>query len=112
MMSRYMLLMFLAVIISSFSQVLLKVSTRKQYKSFVREYLNPWVMAGYGMMFVSTFLVLLAFRGMEYKNGPVIESTGYIFVMLLSNVFFKEKIDRRKLFGYALILSGVIVFYM
>lgn len=112
MVNKYIILMFLAVIISSFSQILLKKSAKKEYNSFLQEYLNPLVIIGYGMMFISTFTVLLAYRGIDYKNGPIIESLGYILVMVLSFVFFKEKISKKKLIGYVLILLGVIVFYI
>ena len=29
-------------------------------------------------------LTILAFKGLDYKNGPIIESVGYIFIMILS----------------------------
>lgn len=65
------------------------------------------------MMFVSTVLTLLAYHfGVEYKNGPVIESLGYILIMILSYLFFKEKITKRKIIGNALILIGIVVFYL
>lgn len=101
-----------AVIISSFSQILLKKSAKKHYSSFVREYLNPLVIIGYGMMVVSTLLIIAAYHGLDYKNGPIIESLGYILVMVLSYLFFKERVSRRKIMGYALILLGFVVFYL
>ena len=109
-MSKYIFLMFIAVIISSFSQILLKKSTKKQYSNFIFEYLNPYVLSGYAMLLLSTVVVLLAYRGMEFKYGPIIESLGYILVMVLSYLFFKEKISKKKTLGYALILIGVIIF--
>ena len=41
--SIYYLLLFAGVLAASFSQVLLKKAAGKQHKSFLREYLNPWV---------------------------------------------------------------------
>lgn len=64
------------------------------------------------MMVISTVLTILAFRGLDYKNGPIIESLGYIFVMILSRMFLKEKITKKKILGNALILLGIIVFYI
>lgn len=111
-MNKYICFMLAAVIISSLSQMLLKKSAGLKHASFLKEYLNPWVIAGYGMMVLSTLATILAYRGMDYKNGPIIESLGYILVMILSYVFFKERIGKRKLIGYGLILVGVIVFYI
>ena len=111
-MNKYFLFMICAVIVSSFSQILLKKSARRTYASFIKEYLNPYVIVGYGMMVVSTLLIIAAYRGLGYKNGPIIESLGYILVMILSYLFFKEKVGKRKILGYALILLGVVVFYI
>ena len=111
-MNKYIMLLLLSVVIASSSQILLKKSAMKKYKSIIFEYLNPLVIIGYGMMVVSTITTILAYRGIEYKNGPVIESLGYLLVMVLSYFFFKEKITKKKLFGNMIILLGIFVFYL
>lgn len=111
-MNKYVFLLLMSVVISSCSQILLKKSAMKKYDSIILEYLNPFVIIGYGMMVVSTITTILAYRGLEYKNGPVIESSGYILVMILSCLFFNEKITRKKILGNALILFGIFVFYL
>lgn len=108
----YFLLLILSVIVSSFSQILLKKSAKKEYDSIVQEYLNPYVIIGYGMMVLSTILVILAYRGIEYKNGPVVEALGYILILFLSYAFFKEPITKKKVVGNILVLLGIAVFYM
>lgn len=108
----YILLLLSSVVIASFSQILLKKSAKKKYDSIIREYMNPYVIIGYGMMVVSTITTILAYRGVEYKNGPVIESLGYLLIMFLSYIFFKEKITKKKVIGNALVLLGIFVFYM
>ena len=104
-------MLFLSVLIASFSQILLKKSAKKQYDSFLKEYLNPYVIIGYAMMVGSTILTILAYREVAYNNGPVIESLGYILIMFLSFIFFHEKITKKKLLGNLLILAGIFVFY-
>lgn len=111
-MNKYICLLLLSVIISSCSQILLKKSAMKKYKSIIYEYLNPLVIMGYSMMVFSTITTILAYRGVEYKNGPVIESLGYLLVMILSYFFFKEKITKKKLVGNIIILLGIFVFYV
>lgn len=111
MLNKYMLLLVLSVVVASFSQILLKKSAGKIYKSLLWEYLNPWVIAGYGMMMISTLLTVGGYAGLEYKNGAVIESLGFVLVMILSRLFFREKITKKKLIGNALILLGIAVFY-
>lgn len=108
----YWLMLVLSVTVASFSQVLLKKSAAKEYDNIIREYLNPYVIIGYGMMVVSTILTIIAYRGVEYKNGPVIESLGYLLVMFLSFVFFREPVTKKKVLGNILILLGILVFYI
>lgn len=105
------LILILSVIIASFAQILLKKSAAKTYSSPIREYLNVYVICGYGMMFLSMFITVLAYRGLDFSNVPVIESLGYVVVMLLSYLFFKEKITKRKILGMAVILLGIFVYY-
>ena len=111
-MNRYWIFLCASVVIASFSQVLLKKSAGKKYSSFIKEYLNLYVITGYLMMAVSTVLTIIAYKEIAYKNGPVIESLGYILVIFLGLIFFGEKITFRKIIGNALILIGIIVFYM
>ena len=63
-------------------------------------------------MVVSTILTIIAFKELDYKNGPIIESLGYIFILFLGKIFLQEKINKKKIIGNALILSGIIVFYI
>lgn len=111
MISKYVVLLVVSVLVASVSQIILKMSASEEHKSVMKEYLNRKVIIGYGMMVLSTILTILAFRGLDYKNGPIIESLGYIFVMLLSNQILKEKITLKKVLGNALILVGIAIFY-
>jgi len=98
--------------IASFSQILLKKSAGKTYNSWIREYLNVYVICGYGMMFISMFLTIIAYAGMEFTNVQIIEATGYIMVLILSFFFFGEKITKRKLIGMLCIFAGIAVYYL
>lgn len=111
-MTKYWLFMICSVLVASISQMLLKKATLIEYKNHIREYLNVWVICGYLLMFVSTILVIFAYKGLEYKNGAVIDSLGYIFVLVLGRIFFKENITKNKITGVILILIGVIIFYI
>ena len=101
-----------SVAISAVSQILLKKSALKKYDSLIREYLNPYVIVAYAMFFGAMLIGIFALRGMEYKNGPVIESLGFILVMILSRMIFGEKLTRRKIAGTLCILAGMVVFYL
>lgn len=100
-----------AVILASFSQILLKKSAGKSYPVWWREYVNPWVICGYGMLFGSTFLNVLGLRALDYMDGSIVESLGYVLVPALSFFFFREKITLRRGLGVACIVAGMLVFY-
>lgn len=99
--------------VAAFAQVLLKKSAMEEHKSLIWEYLNLKVIAGYGIMFLGMFMNIFAYsKGVEYKNGPVMESIGNIWVVLLSFIFFAEPITKKKVLGNILIIIGIIIFYM
>lgn len=111
-MNWYIVILIISVIVAAFAQILLKKSAEKTYSSPIREYLNVYVIFGYGLMFLSMFITIMAYSGLDFTNVPVIESLGYIVVMILSYFFFKEKITKRKLLGMAVIMAGIFVYYM
>lgn len=101
---------FLAsVFIASVSQVLLKRSAMKQYDYKFGDYLNPYVISAYGLLFLSMFLTILAYRGVDLKTGPVIEAMSYFFVAVLSAIFLKEQISKEKKVGLFVIIVGILV---
>lgn len=107
---RFAAVMLFSVMVASVSQVLLKKGASLHYASIIREYINPYVIGGYGMLFCSMLLTVYAYSGMDYKNGPVIESLGNVFVPALSAIVFKEKISIRKIAGIACIMAGIVIF--
>ena len=106
---RYFCLYLVSVLVASFSQILLKIGANRQYKSRIREYLNGPVISGYGLMACSMVLGLLAYRGVPMSFGPVIESTGYVFVAIFGYLFLKEKLNGRKILGMTLIIAGIVI---
>ena len=110
--SPWLLMFVLSSSVAAFAQVLLKKSAAKKYSSVIREYLNPYVIIGYGLMFGSMLIGVIGYRHVEYKNGSVMESFGFLMVMILSRVFFGEKITNRKIIGNLLIFTGIAIFYL
>lgn len=100
----------IGVLISSFSQILLKQSANKKYESKIREYLNVRVIIAYMMFSSATLFSTIAFKVIPLSYGPVLESTGYIFVLILSYFILKEKISKEKMQGIIVILIGILIF--
>lgn len=102
------------ILISSFivalSQCILKISANKKHDNVIKEYMNTRVIFGYGLFTLSLLLNIVAYQGIPYKLGPIIASSSYVFIMILSGIILKEKITKRKILGNVLILIGIIVF--
>ena len=110
-MNGYYALGILSVVIASFSQILLKKGAMKKYNSCIREYLNVYVLSGYFFMFGSVLLTMIVYRGMDFMNVPVLEAIGYVLVPVLSYLFFKESLTKKKIMGIACILAGIFIYY-
>lgn len=93
--------------------MLLKQAARKQYASWWRQYLNGWVIGGYAIMLGTMLMNIFAMsKGLQVKEVSIIESMSYLFVPALSFVIFKEKLTWRKVGAIAVIVIGVIVFFV
>jgi len=103
-------LLLLGVFISAISQVMLKKASMKKYSSPIREYLNPLVIFAYVLFVGTTFLSILAYRGIPLSLGPVLEATSYIYVTFFGVVIFKEKLNKKKILALVCIISGILVY--
>jgi len=110
--SGFLLLALLSVVIASFSQVMLKLGAGKTYNSKIGEYLNVYVITGYGMLFVSMVITIIAYSHLSYLSVPVVEAVGYVLVPVLSYFIFKEKLTKRKILGILFILTGIVIYYL
>lgn len=105
----YVVVFLTSVLISAVSQILLKISADRQYESKTREYLNWRVIAAYIMFSVSSLLTVLAYRGVPLSMGPILETTGYLWVAVLGRLILKERVNARKVIGLAVIVFGVLL---
>ena len=109
----YKLLVIVSVLAAAGAQMLLKQGARKEYPTFLRQYLNPWVIGGYGIMGASLLLNIFCLsHGVQVKEVSTIESLSYLFVPALSWFLFKENITWKKAGAIAVIMAGVAVFFI
>ena len=83
----FYILMGGGVFISSVAQILLKKSAQTKRESMIHDYLNKLVIGGYLILFAAMCIAIVAYKVVPLKYGAIIESLGYVFVMLLSSVF-------------------------
>lgn len=109
-MIKYFIIMIVSGVLSSFSQILLKKSAQTKKESVIKEYLNLYVIVGYGITALCMILTMIAYKGVPFKYGAVLESLTYIYIMILSKMLLDEKLTKRKITGNLIIVVGVIVF--
>ena len=98
-----------SVFISSVSQIILKSSADMKYDNKLKEYLNPRVIIAYGIFFLATLVTVYAYKGIPLSAGPILETTGYLWISMLGYFILKEKISRRKLIGLVIVVAGIII---
>lgn len=106
----YSCIMIVSALVSSFSQIILKKSAQKTYESKIKEYLNPLVIIAYGLFFGCTLISMYALKVVPLSLSPILEASGYIFVAVLSYIFFREKLSKKQFLGMVLIIGGIFVF--
>ena len=100
----------LGVIISALAQILLKKSADVERENKLKEYLNFKTILAYGIFFGATLCTVFAYKYVPLSMGPILGTTEYVFVAILSYYLLKEKISKKKLIGLITIILGVLIF--
>ena len=62
-------------------------------------------------MFVgTTFLSIVAYKGIPLSMGPILEATSYIYVTFFGVRIFKEKLNEKKILALVLIIIGIVLY--
>ena len=103
-------LFFISSVLTSISQIMLKVSANKKYKSLIYEYANWYVIFSYSLFILITIIKSIAYKNIDYKYGPIMSTLSYVFIMCMSIKILKEKNTINKTVGVILIIVGIIIF--
>ena len=106
----FILIMLGGTFFTAVSQILLKQSSNIKYENKIREYLNFRVILSYGMFFLILLLNTWCYTKVEMRDGPVIDTAAYVFVLLLSRLILKEKITKGKILGNLIIITGILIY--
>lgn len=104
--------MIMSAFITAFSQIILKKSADRKYKSVFFEYLNPYVLFSYVCYIGVLVLNVFIYTKIDYRFGVVINSMSTVFVMLLSHIILKEVITKKRIIGNVIIVCGILVFML
>ena len=101
-------LVFLCTLFGAVAQILIKHGANGLASgSPLAMITNLPLVAGYSLYGVSTVLLVLALRDGELSILYPVISLTYVWVTLLSLLFFKERINAWKLLGVAVVVAGV-----
>lgn len=106
----YALIYIAGVLISAFAQVLLKKSADTKKDNIIKEYLNVKTICSYAIFFIATLCSVFAYKYLPLSYGPILGTLEYIFVAILSYIFLKERIKRKKLVSLLIVLVGVFIY--
>lgn len=108
----YYILAIIGIIISGFSQIMLKKAALKEYSSWLRQYINPLVIFAYVIFVIAMLLSSIAYKVVPLSLGPIWAAAKLLIATLLSYLFFKDKPNKRKVIGLAIIAIGMIGFVL
>lgn len=109
----YYIIVILSVLAAAGAQMLLKKAAGNHNPTFWRQYVNPWVIGGYAIIGLAMLANIYAMsKGVQLKEVGIIEALSYLFVPCLAFMLFKEKLSVRKVCAIAVIIGGVIIFFL
>lgn len=108
-MNRGVIIYLITPFLSALSQLILKKAADNPKLTGIRAYLNLPVIAAYGLFFGCMLLNVVALRTLDLTIASVLEASSYIYVMVLSWLFLKERISKRRLIGNLIIIVGIVL---
>ena len=108
-MSSGVLIYLFTPLVAAVSQLILKKAADNPRNTGLRAYLNLPVILAYALFLGCMLLNAVALRTVELSLTGALEASGYLYVMVLSRFFLKERITARKLAGNALIVAGIVL---
>jgi len=100
-----------AVFISALSQLFLKKKANNSTdKNIFQKVFNVPVIVSYGIFFAATLLNTFAYKRLPLKYANLFDATGFVWITLISVIFLKEKITKKKIISLGLIIAGVVVY--
>ena len=91
-------------ILSTQAQLMIKANVR------IGKVYIKLIIVAYMMFVGTTFLSILAYKGIPLSMGPILEATSYIYVTFFGVKIFKEKLNRKKIVALCLIICGIIIY--
>lgn len=104
-------IMFLILVIMTFIGSLASLFLKKSsnYTTFISLLKNKWLYLGAFLYLLSALLNIYILKYLDYSIVLPLTSITYIWTMIISKIFLKEKLTFRKILGTFLIFCGALV---
>lgn len=110
-MNKYYIAAFLAVVLTTCAQLLLKYgANRSRGRTVLKQLLHPAAITGYILFLGVALLNLFALQKIKLIEMVFILPMNYILIVFLSRLVFKEAISKQQLLGFVFIILGIIFF--
>lgn len=103
-------IMLLSVTIGSLAQIPLKKSALHKTAINPGFFINPYTLFGYALMIIASLLSFIAVRHLQLKTAAIIETIGYVYIMIIGYTVFKEKMSLQQVSACLLIICGILIF--
>src|SRR5205807_1662879 len=99
------------VVTAAVGQIAMKQGAlRRRDRPVLRSFVDPYLVAGYTLMVVSTVTSTIALKTLPLNRAVALLPLGYIVVVLLSVTVLSERMRRHHVWGMLIILVGIAVF--
>lgn len=100
----------LSAISTGAGQVFFKKAGVKKHPGFLHKFLDPQFLLGVLFFVVAAGATIWALTLMEFSSFYTLTALNYLFIILFSRWFLNEKIDRFKVIGTLIVISGIILY--
>jgi drug/metabolite transporter (DMT)-like permease len=102
---------YAGVLLTAIGQMFLKYGAiRKRNKNRYAKFYNPYTIIGYGSFITVAFLNLFALQKIELIELVFIIPMSYVIVLFGSVFLFHEKLNKKQLIGFIILILGIIIF--
>ena len=100
----------LSIILTSFSQLLLRIGAKKADKELT--IFNLYTVLGYALFLVVMLLMIYAMQKITLRTAMALNSITYILTPIVAHYFIKDDLTKSMLFGSSIIIVGIVIFYL
>jgi drug/metabolite transporter (DMT)-like permease len=87
----------------------LPLTFHKKLLFLLMMFFNPWILSGFIAAFLAALCWMAAMTKFDLSYAYPFMSLSFIFVLILSNVFFQEPITLAKVVGILFVVLGIVI---